>query len=46
MIKFVYFDLGGVAELDYSKTNKWEELMHDLGLNPGQYEDFEKFFND
>jgi HAD superfamily hydrolase (TIGR01509 family) len=26
MIKFVYFDVGGVVIKDFSKTNKWEEL--------------------
>ena len=26
MIKFVYFDVGGVLIKDFSKTNKWEEL--------------------
>ncbi|MEA3355540.1 MAG: hypothetical protein U9Q63_03595 [Patescibacteria group bacterium] len=31
-IKFVYFDVGGVLYLDYSKTNKWEEMQHDLGI--------------
>ncbi len=33
MISFVYFDLGGVAELDFSKTNKWEELKSGIGVN-------------
>lgn len=31
MIKFVYFDLGGVVMLDFSGTNKWEELWRDFG---------------
>lgn len=33
MISFVYFDLGGVAILDFSGTNKWSQLKSDLGLN-------------
>lgn len=32
MISFVYFDVGGVVELDFSGTNKWYELKHDLGI--------------
>lgn len=29
-INFIYFDVGGVAILDFSKTNKWQEMMEDL----------------
>ncbi|MDP1743281.1 MAG: HAD-IA family hydrolase [Candidatus Amesbacteria bacterium] len=32
MIKFVYFDLGGVVIKDFSGTNKWEEIKNDLGV--------------
>ena len=32
MISFVYFDVGGVVMLDFSKTNKWYELKHDIGV--------------
>lgn len=32
MISFVYFDLGGVVILDFSGTNKWEEMKRDLGI--------------
>ena len=31
-IKFIYFDVGGVVILDYSKTNKWNEMLADLGI--------------
>lgn len=31
-IKFIYFDVGGVVILDYSKTNKWNEMLTDLGI--------------
>ncbi len=31
-IKFIYFDIGGVLIQDFSKTNKWQELLDDLGL--------------
>lgn len=32
MISFVFFDVGGVALLDYSASNKWAEMKYDLGL--------------
>lgn len=38
--KFVYFDLGGVAILDFSKTNKWQELRRELGVSPERDPDF------
>ena len=31
-IKFVYFDVGGVVVLDFSKTNKWQEMLDDLKI--------------
>jgi FMN phosphatase YigB (HAD superfamily) len=40
MVKFVYFDVGGVAIKDFSATNKWRELQHDIGVRP---EDEKKF---
>lgn len=33
MISFIYFDVGGVAMLDFSGTNKWEELKKEMGVN-------------
>lgn len=33
MISFVYFDLGGVAVLDFSGTNKWAKLKRDIGIH-------------
>ncbi len=32
-IKFVYFDVGGVLLLDFSKTDKWSQLKRDLGVS-------------
>jgi len=32
-IKFIYFDVGGVAILDFSKTNKWKEITKALEIN-------------
>lgn len=40
-IKFVYFDVGGVLNLDYSGTNKWVEMKRDLGVT----EDLDKSFD-
>lgn len=33
MISFIYFDVGGVAMLDFSGTNKWELLKKEMGVN-------------
>lgn len=41
-IKFIYFDIGGVAILDFSKTNKWHELASTMGVTES---DFDKFHN-
>lgn len=32
-ISFVYFDVGGVALKDFSDSPKWENMLHDLGLD-------------
>lgn len=32
MIKFVYFDLGGVIIKDFTATNKWADLKKELGI--------------
>jgi len=45
MIKFVYFDLGGVAELDFSKTNNWQELNKELGIKPEQEKEYTEWFD-
>ncbi len=45
MIKFVYFDVGGVVIKDFSGTNKWVELQRGVGLKPGQDKEFVKFFD-
>lgn len=31
-IKFIYFDVGGVMLLDFSGTDKWNEMKKDLGI--------------
>lgn len=40
-IKHVYFDVGGVALLDYSGTDKWIQMKRDLGVS----EDQDKIFD-
>ena len=44
MISFVYFDVGGVAILDFSGTNKWTELKQELGITPEKDIEFEQFW--
>jgi len=34
MIKFVYFDVGGVLIKDFSATSKWEDLKYSIGVRP------------
>lgn len=45
MIKFVYFDVGGVVIKDFSGTNKWEELKQGIGIKPEQDKEFIEFFD-
>lgn len=44
-IKFVYFDVGGVALLDYSGTNKWQEMKDDLGITGKHSDIFEELWD-
>ncbi len=43
--KFVYFDVGGVVIMDFSGTNKWQELKNELGITPDKDQKFEEFWN-
>ena len=45
MIKFVYFDVGGVVIRDFSGTNKWEELKTGMGIKPEQASAFNDIFD-
>ena len=45
MIKFIYFDVGGVLIRDFSCTDKWELVKSDLGVKPSQSKAFDKFFD-
>lgn len=44
-IKFIYFDVGGVALLDFSKTNKWNEMLFDLGVGDEIRTQFDELFD-
>lgn len=46
MISFVYFDLGGVVEIDLSPPEKWVKLKRDIGIKPNQDKEFEEFWGD
>ncbi len=45
MIKFVYFDVGGVIVKDFSGTNKWEELKAGMGIKADQMDNFKEIFD-
>lgn len=45
MIKFVYFDLGGVVDLDFSGTNKYEEMKIAIGVSSEQSQRFDEWFD-
>lgn len=45
MIKFIYFDVGGVVIKDFSGTNKWEELKLELGIPKDKSMEFEDIYN-
>ena len=45
-IKFVYFDVGGVVILDYSKTNKWNEMLAGLGIPEETKPGFNQLFDE
>ena len=42
MIKFVFFDIGGVVVKDFSGTHKWEELIEELGIPSTDRSKFDK----
>lgn len=44
MIKFVYFDVGGVVIRDFSGTNKWIEMKRDMGIKPDRDQEFDEWF--
>jgi epoxide hydrolase-like predicted phosphatase len=44
MIRFIYFDVGGVVIKDFSASNKWKEFQHDLGVNVENEEKFQQMW--
>lgn len=44
-IQFIYFDVGGVALLDFSKTNKWDEMLNDLKVPESSRKQFNELFD-
>ncbi|MFH1827437.1 MAG: HAD family hydrolase [bacterium] len=44
MVKFVYFDVGGVIVLDFSKSNKWNELREELRIPKEREKEFMFFW--
>lgn len=44
MIKFVYFDVGGVVVKDFSKTNKWEDFMVSIGVDRQDFDRFDTYW--
>lgn len=45
MIKFIYFDVGGVLIKDFSGTDKWHEMKKFLRVDPSQDENFENLYD-
>lgn len=45
MIKFIYFDLGGVIIKDFSGTNKWEQFKKDFNITDEYWETHEPDIN-
>lgn len=41
-IEFVYFDIGGVLMLDFSGTDKWQQLQRELGVTKEHSPAFEE----
>jgi FMN phosphatase YigB (HAD superfamily) len=46
MIKFVYFDVGGVLIKDFTANGKWLELQKELGIKPEQEKEFTEFYDE
>lgn len=45
VIKFVYFDVGGVVIADFSATNKWAVLKNEIGITEKTNHKFEDLYN-
>jgi len=45
MIKFVYFDVGGVVIKDFSETDKWDDLRRELEIPINRSQEFEDIYD-
>jgi len=45
MIKFIYFDVGGVVIKDFSETDKWNDLKRELGIPANKSQEFEDIYD-
>ncbi len=45
MVSFVYFDVGGVVVLDFSGTDKWDQLKKEIGISKSKDAKFESFWD-
>jgi len=45
MIKFTFFDVGGVVILDFSGTNHWSSLQKEIGIPPEYRKEFDNFWD-
>ncbi|OGM37601.1 hypothetical protein A3E41_05225 [Candidatus Woesebacteria bacterium RIFCSPHIGHO2_12_FULL_38_9] len=45
MIKFIYFDVGGVVIRDFSGTNKWSVLKNVIGVNKENNKEFDLLYD-
>lgn len=44
MVKFIYFDVGGVLIRDFSKSKKWIELLGEIGISKEKEKEFLNFW--
>lgn len=44
-LSFIYFGVGGVLIKDFSKTNKWESMLTDLGVKSADFPRFDKLYD-
>ncbi|MFH0792212.1 MAG: HAD-IA family hydrolase [bacterium] len=46
MIKFVYFDIGGVMIDDFSNNDKWQKMKSSIGVRPEIDEEFDDLYSE
>jgi len=45
MIKFIFFDVGGVVVDDFTGNNKWEEMKEFMGVREGVEKEFDELYD-